>query len=248
MTYDWLTKLTRAPADEGTPGGDAPADTGAAPAEELVLGGGVKFDAPKPEDAKPEDAKPEDAKPEDAKPEDAKPDAPKPDAPKPEDAVPGEDEKYEFTVPEGTEIDAQLAEAVQPVLKELGLTKGQADKLATFMAGYQATTGQQIVDTYLAAQKDYVAAAKADDEIGKANWDASTKQANQALQKFGTPGLVAALREHGLANHPEMIRFCSRVGQRTANDTLDTGEHVDTTSTPPEERWYGKTTATTKKR
>jgi hypothetical protein len=218
-------------------------DAGAAPVIdnstneiENVLGG----------DQPPTETKPEE-KPAGASAEgETKPDE-KPAEVKPEDAVPGEGETYEFTLPEDIEIDATLAEAAQPVFKELGLTRAQANRLATLVAEHQTKMTGEIVDQFVATQKQYVADAKADPEIGKGNWDTSTKQANQALQKFGTPGLVAALREHGMANHPEMIRFCARIGLKTADDTLDTGTSVDTKVVPAEERWYGTTTPTTKK-
>jgi hypothetical protein len=162
-------------------------------------------------------------------------------------SAPEGEELYEFTMPEGMEIDAAMAEKAQPLFKELGLTRAAANKLAGLVAEVRQAEAEQIASSYVEMQKTYLATAKADEEIGQKNWDTSTKQANAALQKFGTPGLIAALREHGLSNHPEMIRFAARIGLHTADDVADPGKHVDTTDTPPEERWYGKTTATTKK-
>lgn len=243
---NWMDLILRAPEGD-SPGGAGEIDN--------VLGG-PPADAP-PADAPPADAPPADAPPADAPPADAPPaDAPpaeltdeqKAEAAAAEKAakVPGEGENYEFDLPEGMELDSTLAEKAQPVLRELGLTTGQANQLAALLAETRQAEADAIVESYVTTQKSYVAAAKADPEIGAANWDTSVAQANQALQKFGTPELTAALREHGLQNHPEMIRFCKRIGLHTADDTLDTGSHVDTTEVPPEARWYGKTTATTK--
>jgi hypothetical protein len=208
---------------------------------EMVLGSEPVAEEPKAEEPVAEEPKAEEPKAEEPKAEE-----PKAEEPNPADTVPTGEELYEFTLPEGMELDAELAAAAQPMLKELGLTRAQADKLAGVIATHQQRQIDAITETYVAAQKEYVAAAKADTEIGGSNWKASTTQANQALQKFGTPELVAALREHGLANHPEMIRFCARVGSRVAPDAIERGDHVDTTETPPEARWY-PTTPTTKK-
>jgi Ca2+-binding RTX toxin-like protein len=161
------------------------------------------------------------------------------------DVVPEGD--YTFELPEGMELDADMAAAAQPVLKELGLKPSQANKLANLIAEVRQKEADAIVDSYVKTQNDYVAAAKADKEIGGTNWGASTAAANQALQKFGTPALTAALKEHGMQNHPELIRALARVGSATADDTAETGGAVDTKEVPAEERWYGSTTPTTKR-
>jgi hypothetical protein len=249
----WLEKFLRAPEGEGG-GGD-----GGGTEVETILGGDQQVET-KADEVKTEETKTEvkadevktEAKADEVKTEEKKEQTPEEkaaaEAAAKLDKVPGEGELYEFALPEGMELDSTLAEKAQPVLKELGLTTGQANKLASLLAETRAAEADAIVENYVTIQKGFVAAAKADEEIGGQNWDVSVKEANQALQKFGTPALTAALREHGLANHPEMIRFCKRIGSHTADDTLDKGDHVDTTEVPPEARWYGDTTATTKKR
>lgn len=245
---NWLEMILRAPADEA--GAGAEADTPTETGTEAVLTGGA---AEKTETAAEAGTKEQgtagavtEEKPEPTPEEKAEAEK-KAAAEAKLNAVPGDGEAYDFTAPEGMEVDAVLAEKAQPVLKELGLTQAQANKLAGLMAEVRAAEGDAIAASYVKAQQDYVKAAKADPEIGQTNWDTSVKQANAALQKFGTPALVAALSEHGIQNHPEMIRFAARIGLHTADDVADPGTHVDTTNVPPEERWYGKTTATTKK-
>lgn len=244
---NWMTILRDAAGEGGSGGGADSADdtkdvlgaaaddSGADAKNDTVEGGG---DDVLGGDAKGEDGKGgQEAKGEDGKGEDDDP----------ANAVPGEGETYEFTLPEGMEVDAALAEAAQPVLRELGLTRGQADKLAELMATVRQNEATAIADEFVKRQKDYVSTARADEEVGGTKWDDNVKVANAALQKFGTPELTAALREHGLSNHPEMIRFMLRVGLHTADDVADNGKHVDTTEVSPEERWYGKTTPMTKR-
>ncbi len=154
---------------------------------------------------------------------------------------------YVFELPEGMEIDEAMAAAAQPVLKELGMKPSQANKLAGLMAEMRQAEADTIANDYVKRQNDYVKTAKADQEIGGTNWDASVAAANQTLQKFGTPSLTAALREHGMQNHPELIRLMKRVGLATADDTAPKGDAVDNTEVPAEERWYGSTTPTKKR-
>ena len=123
----------------------------------------------------------------------------------------------------------------------------QANKLAAFMAEMRQAEADQIVNDYVTRQNSYVTTAKADQEIGGTQWDVSVAAANQTLQKFGTPALTAALREHGMQNHPELIRLMKRVGLATADDTAPKGDAVDNTEVPAEERWYGSTTPTKKR-
>lgn len=163
-----------------------------------------------------------------------------------QDVVP-EDGKYEFEVPEGMELDEKMAEAMSPLFKELGLTQKQANQLV-------ATYGEQVKDQAEAAAQQFVDrvtewtdAAKADKEIGNDNWDASVAAGNAALQKFGTPELTHALGETGMSNHPEMIRFMTRVAKAVGEDTFEPGDTVDTEGKSTEESWYGSTTPTTKK-
>jgi hypothetical protein len=145
------------------------------------------------------------------------------------------------------ELDEKMAEAMSPLFKDLGLTQKQANQLV-------ATYGEQVKDQAEAAAQQFVDrvtewtdTAKADKEIGNDNWDASVAAGNAALQKFGTPELTQALGETGMSNHPEMIRFMTRVAKAVGEDTFEPGDTVDTEGKSTEESWYGSTTPTTKK-
>ena len=113
----------------------------------------------------------------------------------------GAPETYaDFTVPEGMEINKPLLDAVQPALKEAGLSQIQAQKLM------DAYSGQ------------LQAESKGDKEIGGDKFDESIGSAKRAIDKFGTPKLVEVLDQTGLGNHPEFIRLLTRVGKLIAED------------------------------
>lgn len=141
----------------------------------------------------------------------------------PDNKVP-EDGKYEFKMPEGIELDAKMAEAMSPVLKDLGLTQGQAQKLAEGLAAYRKSEAEAGAKEWADINARWVDTAKKDKEIGGANWDTSVKTAQAALSRFGTPELKAFLAESGGGNHPEVIRIMARVGNAISEDKPANGD------------------------
>jgi hypothetical protein len=148
--------------------------------------------------------------------------APETDAPDPADEVP-EDGRYDFSLPEGMAMDEKLAEAMSPVLKDLGLTRGQAQALAGALAAHRQAEASAGAHEWADIQTGWIASAKKDQEIGGARWDASVATAQGALARFGTPGLRTFLTESGGGNHPEVIRFMARVGSAIAEDRPESG-------------------------
>lgn len=144
------------------------------------------------------------------------------DTPDPADEVP-EDGRYDFNLPEGMAIDQKLAEAMSPVLKDIGLTRGQAQALAGALAAHRQAEAVHGSREWADIQTGWVNSAKKDQEIGGARWDTSVATAQGALARFGTPGLRAFLTESGGGNHPEVIRFMARVGNAIAEDRPESG-------------------------
>lgn len=140
----------------------------------------------------------------------------------PADEVP-EDGRYDFSLPEGMAIDEKLAEAMSPVLKDIGLTRGQAQALAGALAAHRQAEAANGSREWADIQTGWVNSAKKDAEIGGGRWDASVAVAQGALARFGTPGLRAFLTESGGGNHPEVIRFMARVGSAIAEDRPESG-------------------------
>jgi hypothetical protein len=166
-----------------------------------------------------------------------------------DDPVPGEGEDYDFAsvMPEGMEVDAEMAAAMTPVLKELGLGTKSAGKLAAAVAAYRQAEAQANADRVIGIVKGWKDTAKSDKEIGHAEWGRSKELANGVIKQFGTPELVQdVMVGQGIGNHPEVIRLLARIGKHIAEDTAMTGEETET-NVSPEAAWYGKTTPATKK-
>lgn len=148
-----------------------------------------------------------------------------PNAAKPEgDAKTGEEAKppIEYvapTMPEGMTMDADLLAAATPILAKHGasqellneLSAVYAERLKALEAGgaeafdqaYQDRRDAEITET----DEKWVAAIKADKDIGGKNFEAAKQHINAVVGKFGSPEFKAAMNETRFGNHPEFARF-----------------------------------------
>ncbi|MEZ2724135.1 hypothetical protein ACBQ21_09065 [Pseudomonas putida] len=145
-------------------------------------------------------------------------------------------EAYAFAnLPEGYSISDEQLAAFSPVLKELGLTQEQADKLVAFDAqrslAAQEASQQQAIEFRNKQVGEWETALRNDATFGGANFDANVSIAKQALTDFGTPELSAMLSESGLGTHPEVVRFFHKVGKELGEAKL----HRTTTEVPKSE-------------
>ncbi len=151
-------------------------------------------------------------------------------------AAPVVPEAYSFSnLPDGYSISDEQLAAFSPVLKELGLTQEQADKLVAFDAhrslAAQEASQQQAVEFRNKQVGEWETALRGDAEFGGANFDANVAVAKQALEAYGTPELSAMLSESGLGTHPEVVRFFHKVGKELGEGKL----HRTTTEVPKTE-------------
>ncbi|MCE0854074.1 hypothetical protein LU689_29675 [Pseudomonas asiatica] len=145
-------------------------------------------------------------------------------------------ETYAFAnLPEGYSISDEQLAAFSPVLKELGLTQEQADKLVAFDAqrslAAQEASQQQAIEFRNKQVGEWEAALRSDAEFGGANFEASVAVAQQFLTDFGSPELSAFLAESGLGSHPEVVRMFHRAGKELGEGKL----HRTTTEIPKAE-------------
>ena len=151
------------------------------------------------------------------------------------------DEYADFTLPEGVTLDSELLAEVGPVFKDLGLTQDQAQKLIDLQSKKaeadvqkQMTDFNQMIDGW----KDQ---SENDKEFGGEKFDESVAVAREAIDKFGTPELKTLLSEHGVGNHPEVIRFMVKVGRLTQEKPIDGGINPASVTTDRVDQLYPKT-------
>lgn len=129
------------------------------------------------------------------------------------------------------EIDSELLTEATPVLKELGLTNEQANKLAPFIVKAQERAFQRQTDDFATIKADWAKEAEADPEIGGKNWKTTQANAAKAIDRFIGPVTVKdkdgkdvpnparqLLNESGLGNHKDLIRAWAEVGSMLAED------------------------------
>jgi len=124
----------------------------------------------------------------------------------------------DFAMPEGVTVDSALLSEATPLFKELGLTQEQAQKLVDFQAKQVQASSQSQVDAYNQLMNDWQERSRNDKEFGGKAFDENIAIARSAIDKFGTPELKQLLEEHGVGNHPELIRYNVRVGKLIAED------------------------------
>lgn len=152
-------------------------------------------------------------------------------------------EKYEFKLPDGVTLDQATYDAFTPKFKELGLNATQAQGLVdTYMASLKASN-EASEKAFEQQTKDWEASARADAEIGGAKFEASMARALKTMSAFGSPELVRLMNTTGFGNHPEFIRFFSKVGEKISEDTLHRGGESGAGPRSIEERLYGKKAA-----
>lgn len=149
----------------------------------------------------------------------------------------GAPEKYEIALPEGLTLDEAVFSKAEPVLRELGLNNEQATKLANVIAEVRASEAEAFVQQV----QEWGNATAADPEIGGKALQESLTAGRRALATHGTPELKALLDSTGLGNHPEVVRFFTRIGKTIpVEDKVVTGERSGSSTKSYAERIYGK--------
>jgi hypothetical protein len=130
-------------------------------------------------------------------------------------------EKYEFTVPEGMEIDNALVEILSPVMKEVGLTQESAQKLADAYIPY---VEQQVKSNETAAIEEWNKKVEEWKTQTTQELGASLKEdlvtASKFIDKFGSSKVREVLNETGLGNHPELVKLFVKAGKAISEDTF----------------------------
>jgi len=147
-------------------------------------------------------------------------------------------EQYTFTAPEGFILTPEFTGEVTPLLKDLGLSQEQADKLAGFHIKQlqAATKGPQ--EAYLATRKDWQSKVLNDPQIkgatsgGKAGIEAVQYDIGRALSTLNDPALVQEFRQAmditGAGDNPAFVKAFWRLSQRIAE-----GQYVTPGSPSP---------------
>jgi hypothetical protein len=127
---------------------------------------------------------------------------------------------YDFTVPEGMEVNKPMMDEFTEIAKELKLAPEVGQKLVDL----QTKAEQERVDTQNKAwtdlQTSWMDATKSDKEYGGAELNDNMAIARKTLDTFGTPELKEMLDFTGAGNNPEIVRLFYRIGKAISDDNL----------------------------
>lgn len=126
--------------------------------------------------------------------------------------------ELKLTLPEGVKADEALLSDFTAVAKESGLKQEYAQKIVDSFVKAQGRVIQGFEQERAANNQAWLAAAKRDKEYGGQSFDKNALVARAAMSQFATPEFSKFLDETGLTNHPEMVRFCFRVGKAIASE------------------------------
>lgn len=154
----------------------------------------------------------------DAKTEPAKPD----DKAKPA-AVP---EKYEFKAAEGAKLDEKFIAEATPVLKELGLTNDQAQKLMSLYDKQVAALAEGPYKAFQDLQNEWRTKVFSDPALGngtelKPEVKASISHAIDSLPN--AKGFREAMEVTGAGNNPEFVKAFAHIAKQLGEGTSVTG-------------------------
>jgi hypothetical protein len=142
---------------------------------------------------------------------------------KPEEAP----ETYDkFTLPDGMEMtDEQLSQATE-VFKDLALSQEQAQKLVDFETKLSSQKDASIQSAWDKVNQGWVEESKTDSEFGGDKLTASLVTAKAARDAYGNDKFTEMLEITGVGNHPEMIRFLTKVGKDVSEDQILQGRKL----------------------
>lgn len=124
----------------------------------------------------------------------------------------------DFAMPDGVTLDESTLAEATPIFKELRLNQEQAQKLIDVYAAQVQAGSQAQIDNFNQLMSDWRDKSKNDSEFGGDKFEENVKVAQSAINKYGTPELKQLLEDHGVGNHPEVVRFMVRVGKTLKED------------------------------
>lgn len=133
-------------------------------------------------------------------------------------------EWQDFTVPEGVQLNEEITTSFKSIREDAKLSPQEKAQSLLDLQGKLTQSLMESQEQAQAAQKQQWAdQIKADPELGGANFDKTVETAVKAIEQFGSPELRTLLNGTGIGNHPELVKFCHRIGKALSEDSLVMG-------------------------
>ncbi len=126
-------------------------------------------------------------------------------------------EKFELKVPEGKKVNTEAAGAFKKMAHELGLLPHQAQALMDWQIGQEESIQTSRVTAMQAQRQQQLEDLKK--EWGQ-GFDKEVLKARAAIKELGGEGLQNYLRDSGLGDDVNLIRFAAKAGALLGEDKL----------------------------
>jgi len=144
----------------------------------------------------------------------------------------------DFALPEGIALDSEVMGEFLPFAQELKLDQVGAQKLVDMGSKLASKMQQQAIDAWQEQITGWAEQTRNDPDIGGNKLQSTLASGRAALESFGTPAFNQLLKDSGIGNHPEMIRFMNRIGKEVSNDSIVTGGSSSNAGKTPEQKLY----------
>jgi hypothetical protein len=146
--------------------------------------------------------------------------APAGEQPKTEEAKPqGAPEAYEFTMPEGFELNKEVSTEFEAYARELNLPQDKAQAVVDMGVKLMQSAAAKQAEAFAQTQKEWRDAVVNDKELGGAALAENLSYAAKVLDTFA-PDLRAVLDQTGLGNHPAFVKAFVKIGKAISEDRL----------------------------
>ena len=142
------------------------------------------------------------------------------------DVKPESPEGYKFNFKPDTVLDNELLTQFKAMAHKKGMSQEEAQEYASFYEQAARKSVAEAEATIIKQEKDFRQQCQADPEIGGAKFDETLAYATRAVEKFATPNLLSVLHESGYGSHPEVVRFCAKVGKALGEKGMAKGEET----------------------
>lgn len=213
-------------AEKIYPASEAPSQDAPKPAEAPAAPASTPEPAKPAEAPAPAEVKPEEAKPAEAAPpkEEPKPAAPAAEGAKPEEkapeAKPVVPEKYDLKLPEGSLLHASHVDKFSTDAKSLGLSQDQAQALLNRESQLKSEFQSELIKQHEQNVSQWAVQAKADQEIGGANFGRAVELSKRFIDKHASPEFKEMLNASGYGDHPEMLRMIWRATKHLSEEPM----------------------------
>jgi hypothetical protein len=116
-------------------------------------------------------------------------------------------ESYEFSAPEGMEVDQSMVDAFSPVFKEMGLSQQQADALTSTYAGLAEKQGEAFGQQL----EDWKQELRTDADFGGDKFDENAGLVadfvRQTVPESVREDVIGLLESTGAGNHPGLVKW-----------------------------------------